>query len=93
MYIVKKYLIAISVMMITSIVSLLIVSALTYLFKWQSDMAMIGIIVTYVLAGLSCVFTLRKIERESLSKMIFDTLITSVLFIVLLRVVSFVVKP
>ena len=48
---VKKYIAALGVMWMVSIVSLVIVGLLTYLFKWQADKAMIGIILTYVLAG------------------------------------------
>ena len=51
MYKMKKYIISLSVMMLVSIISLVLVSALTYLFKWQADKAMIGIIVTYIVAG------------------------------------------
>lgn len=90
---IMKYIIAISIMLITSVISLLVLSILTYLFKWQADIATIGIIITYVLAGLSGGFILRKIEKKSLWKTVLDTLIASVLFLVLLRVVSFVVKP
>ena len=47
----KRYAIALGVMMIVTVMSLLVVSALTYWFKWQADKAMIGIIATYIVVG------------------------------------------
>lgn len=63
MYKVKKYVISLCIMMIVATVFLLIVSALTYMFKWQADKAVIGIIITYVLAGFAGGISLRK-ERK-----------------------------
>lgn len=65
MYKIKKYIIAISSMLITSVISLLVLSILTYLFKWQADKAMIGIIITYILAGVVggvCIKTERRVR-------------------------------
>ena len=47
----KRYVVSLGIMMVTVVVSLMIVSTLTYSFKWQADKAMVGIIVTYILAG------------------------------------------
>ena len=62
---IKKYIFAISIMLITSVASLFVLSLFTYAFKWQADKAMIGIIITYVLAGVVggvCVKTERRVR-------------------------------
>ena len=64
MYRIKKYSIAIGAMIGMTLVSLLIVSTLTYLFKWQADKAMIGIIVTYILVGFAGGFVLKRVSRK-----------------------------
>lgn len=46
-----SYVISILLMALLSLISLLALSVFTYLFKWQAPEAMIGIILTYVLAG------------------------------------------
>ena len=46
-----NHVITILLMALISILSLLVLSILTYLFKWQAPQAMIGIILTYILAG------------------------------------------
>lgn len=66
---VKRYLITIGVMIITAAVALLVVSVLTYWLKWQADKAMIGIIGTYVLTGVSGgVYFARSEKRKNGSK-------------------------
>lgn len=64
MYRIKKYSIAIGAMIGMTLVSLLIVSTLTYLFKWQADKAMIGIIVTYILVGLAGGFVFKRVRKK-----------------------------
>lgn len=50
---IKKYLITIVVMLVVSVLALIILGLLTYWFKWQADKAMVGIVVTYVMAGIA----------------------------------------
>ena len=50
---VKRYLIAVAVMLVVSVLALMILGVLTYWFKWQADKAMVGIVATYVLAGIA----------------------------------------
>lgn len=62
---IKKYMIVLSIMIVVSVISLLVLSILTYLFKWQADKAMIGIIITYILAGVVggvCIKTERRVR-------------------------------
>jgi len=60
----KNYIVAIGVMIVTAMVSLLAVSTLTYLFKWQADKAMIGIIVTYILVGFAGGFVFKRVSKK-----------------------------
>ena len=93
---VEKYMISLSVMLLTVIVSLLVVGTLTYICKWQADKAMIGIIVTYVLSGLSGGYVLRLLERRdygqerrgAMKHKAIEVLVASVLFMMILLVVS-----
>lgn len=93
---VKSYLMAISIMLITSVISLFVLSLFTYAFKWQADRAMIGIIVAYVLAGFAGGFCLRKIQsREdgikkyvSIRKKMIEALILSGTFMISLMIWS-----
>ena len=95
-YHVKKYAIAISIMLVTSVVVLVIVSTLTYLFKWQADKAVVGIIVTYVLAGFVGGFGMKWGEKKGNEKNCshsvkinaVEILILSSMFMLLLVVVS-----
>ena len=48
-----SYITSILLMICISIMSLILLSILTYLFKWQAPQAMLGIIVTYILTGLA----------------------------------------
>lgn len=96
MYKVKSYLMAISIMLITSVISLFVLSLFTYAFKWQADKAMIGIIVTYVIAGVAGGFCLQKIQsREdgikkcvSIRKKMIEALILSGTFMISLMIWS-----
>ena len=88
---IKKYILVIIIMLLTSVLALLAVSTLTYLLKWQADKAMIGIIVTYVLGGLVGGGCLRRTEKWALGKKIVNAIIISVLFMVLLGIISVMV--
>lgn len=96
MYHVKKYAIAIGIMLVTSVVTLLLVSTLAYVFKWQADKAMVGIIVTYILAGFAGGFGMRwrekkedgKINSHEIKKNVIETLLLSSMFMLFLLVVS-----
>ena len=92
MYKMKKYMLAIGVMCVTSVASLITVSLLTYLFKWQADKAMIGIIISYVLAGMAGGYQLSwrpktcsdKMREIGMGQKVTGTLILSILFMVIL---------
>ena len=92
MYKVKKYIISLGIMMLVAIVSLLIVSTLTYIFKWQEDKATIGIVVTYILTGVAGGFSIAYAEKKETWKTVLEILLVYVIFIMLLRGISFVVN-
>ena len=72
MFKMKKYIISLSVMILVSIILLVLVSALTYLFKWQADKAMIGIIVTYVLGAFAGGLGIKS-KRKMLAAVVLGT--------------------
>lgn len=88
MHRVKRYIISLSIMMIVAMVSLLIVSILTYLFKWQSDKAMIGIIVTYVFAGFAGGICLRREKQMGHRRKLIESLIIGTAYMLLLLLLS-----
>ena len=85
---VKKYCIAIGVMLVVSIVSLLVLSTCTYLFKWQANKAMIGIIVTYVLAGFAGGICLRNETQIGDRRRLIEALIIGTAYMLLLLLLS-----
>ena len=99
MYKVRKYIIAIVVMMATSMTLLLLISTLAYLLKWQSDKALIGIIVTYILAGFAGGFAFKRLEKrqfeneskKGIGKKAVEALLVSNIFMLILLVASFFV--
>ncbi len=46
-----KWMLSVLVMTLVSVICLLVLSVLTYMYKWQADKALMGITVTYILAG------------------------------------------
>ena len=88
MYKIKKYMIAISVMLVVSIVSLFVVSTFTYLFKWQANKAMIGIIFTYVLAGFAGGICLRNETQIGDRRRLIEALIIGTAYMLLLLLLS-----
>ena len=91
MYKVKKYIVTLSVMLIASVVALLVVSTLTYIFKWQADKAMIGIIITYVLVGFAGGVSFRKNEKEKMVKKILESFIVTIFFVIVTTMISMLV--
>ena len=70
-YIIQKMLIGVIVMLIVSMVSLVILSALTYFYKWQAHQAQVGITLTYIISGflggfLSCMIGEHSREKRNL---------------------------
>lgn len=92
---IRSFVIAIISMLLVSLIALLVVSTLTYLFKWQADKAMVGIIATYILAGLAGGFCMKHIEKKQFSnpkigigRKTIETLVLSNIFLLLIFVLS-----
>ena len=88
MYYVKLYVRAIVVMLVIAIVALFGVGILTYLFKWQADKVMIGIIVAYILSGVAGGVCLRKEEQKGCRKRLIESLKIATAYIFLLSIFS-----
>lgn len=89
---IKKYIVALMIMLFTALMALLMLSVLTYMFKWQADKAMIGIIVTYILTGVAGGFSIAYGEKKETWKTVLEILLVYVIFILLLRGISLVVN-
>ena len=85
---IRKYVVSLCVMLIVSMVLLVLVSVLTYVFKWQADKVMIGMIVTYVCAGVAGGVSLKKIQQRKLKGRILDAFIMTAFFTVTLILLS-----
>lgn len=92
MQFVKKYIIPLIIMSLVSILMLLVVSLLAYLYKWQADKALIGITVTYILAGMAGGAGLKKSSvTKDIGKKLFEGILLGTIFMILLIVISFVI--
>ncbi len=60
-----NFMIVIMFMFLIAAISLVLVSTFSYLYKWQADKALVGITVTYILAGFSGGLMLKKINKEA----------------------------
>lgn len=97
---VKGIVISIIIMVIVSGISLLIVSAFSYLYKWQADKALVGITVTYILAGYFGGLSLKRQNRKngisgqmSIAKKMVEAILLGTIFMLLLILLSvFVVQ-
>ena len=60
----KQILVSIIVMIIIALTMLLIISLLSYIYKWQADKALVGITLTYIVTGFIGGWTLRRKAPE-----------------------------
>ena len=96
MNIIKKYLLAIVIMSMITVAMLFIVTTFTYAFKWQANQAMIGIVVTYIFAGLAGGICLRCFwkkeyvaeQKNEIAKKAVEALILSTVFLLFLLLIS-----
>lgn len=87
---IKNLFITIIIMLLVSTISLLAVSALTYIYKWQADKALIGITITYILAGFFGGLFLKWKTKEQLSmgRKMLEAILLSVIFVGILVTAS-----
>ena len=79
----RNSLIAIIIMFIVSVLLLLMVSMLSYTYKWQADKALIGITCTYIVAGFVGGFVQKIMDKEqkSMGRKMLEGMVLSTTFI------------
>lgn len=90
---IRSFLVAAIIMLLVSMISLLAVSTFSYIFKWQADTAMAGIIVTYIFSGFSGGISLKLLNNQKAklrSKGVEAFVISNIFMIVLLLLSIFV---
>ena len=87
----RRFIFSIIVMVLFAIFSLLIVGMLTYILKWKSDKAMIGIILTYIVAGVAGGFCLSREGNVGSQRKAIEAFILGSMFMFLLIIFSYLV--
>ena len=70
-------------MFITSIICIGIVSVVSYIYKWQADKALIGITITYILAGFTGGITQKILnkEKKGIGQKMLEGILTGLIFV------------
>lgn len=78
------------VMMAVSCISLAVISILANINKWQSDKALLGIIITYIIAGFVGGFLpkIRNREKQKMGRQIAESIVTASAFMLVLVLAS-----
>lgn len=91
MRLVKKIGIPLVIMVMMSVIMLLVVSTLTFLFRWKADKALLGIIFTYIVVGVIGGKSQKRLsETTRIKEKILEGICLSAYFIGVLVVFSFV---
>ncbi len=62
----KRILVSLGIMVFLSLLLLLVLSGMTYIWKWQADKALAGITIIYILAGYVGGFSLKRMTSKEL---------------------------
>ena len=85
----KKIIIPLGVMGVSSTILILALSILTYIWKWKADTALIGITFIYMLAGfLGGVCKKRISDEGAIGKKLLEGIVVGSLFAIILFVIS-----
>ena len=86
----RNSIIAIIIMVIVSVLSLFVVSMLSYTYKWQADKALIGITLTYIMTGFIGGLLKKIIDKEQkkMGRKMLEAMILSSIFMCGLIVLS-----
>lgn len=78
------------VMMAVSCISLAVISILANINEWKSDKALLGIIVTYIIAGFAGGFLqkIRNLKQEGMGKKIMESIMAASVFMFVLALAS-----
>ena len=81
------------VMVVVSLICLLVVSAFSYFYKWQADKALVGITITYILAGFVGGFAYKLMDRKekNIGKKMLEAILISSIFVGVILGVSTIV--
>lgn len=90
----KKYMISIGFMGVCSIILIVLLSVMTYIWKWKADIVLIGITWIYILVGfLGGRCKKRLSDEENIGKKLLEGVMVGSVFAILLFVISvFVLK-
>lgn len=92
MRIMKQIVMPLLLMSFVSVILLLGLSALTYIFKWQADTALVGITLTYIVAGFVGGRSRKKLSEEiTIGKKLLEGIFLGTLFMFLLWLLSMVI--
>lgn len=85
-----RLLFALMIMFITALISLGAVTVLAYNFKWQADKALVGITLTYILAGFIGGMSQRIMNKEvkTMGAKMLEAILLSAIFIAILVGIS-----
>lgn len=82
-------------MFLVSVICLMTISVLSYIYKWQADKALVGITITYIVAGFTGGAVQRILNKEKKGigrKMLEGIMISSIFMGMLLLLSIFVVQ-
>ena len=79
-----RFLLILFVMFVVSIICLGVVSMFAYIYKWQADKAMIGIIAVYTVAGIVGGIMTKKMNRGTL----LEVILLGTIYMILLPIAS-----
>lgn len=87
---IRSFIITLIIMSIMSIICLVIVSLLSYFYKWQADKALIGITVTYILTGFigGLAQKIQNKEHKNMGRKMLDAIVLSSSYILILIMAS-----
>ncbi len=91
---IRVYIVASIIMLLTALLALGVLSSLVYLLKWQSDKAMGGIVIVYILSGFSGGVGYNWMQKRQgkcqmgIGKKAVEALLLSVIFLCILMFIS-----
>jgi len=89
---IRGYVITVMIMCFISIIVLLGLSVLTYIFKWQADAALIGITLVYIVSGFAGGRVRKRFSDETnIGKKLLEGLFLGTLFMFVLSILSVII--
>ena len=85
----KKWMVSLVTATVIALAMLFLLSVLTYIFKWQADVAHIGIVITYIITGWTGGVVLKRFsEKERLGGHMLEAGLFGLLFMLFMYVVA-----